>query len=60
MERVTCELFRFVRACDARLGVIAIRCCGCARRSKTGMVRKHALTMGSSLVVVIGLQAKNN
>ena len=54
------ELFHFVCACGAKLDVLAIRCCGCARRSKTGMVLKHALTMGNSLVVEIGLQAKKN
>ena len=57
---MTCEMFHFVCACGAKLDVLAMRCCGCARRSKTGMVLKHALTMGSSLVVAIGLQAKNN
>jgi hypothetical protein len=45
MERVTCDLFRFVRACDVKLRALAIRCC------KMGMVLKHAPTIGISLVL---------
>lgn len=45
MERVSCDLFRFVRAYDVKLRALAIRCC------KMGMVLKHAPTIGIYLVL---------